>query len=1621
MVNLSDLLIFSGQWLNSVGCVGYYEDCCANLDGIDGVNLADFSLFAETWGHAESFPVVINEIHYNPDLSEELVEFVELCNLSSKSIDLSGWELTGGIRYIFPSGTRIDAGGYLVIAEDPTPAYVDVTIPGKYGTPTGLVLGPFAGKLSNNGETVTLTDAWGRIVDKVDYKLGFPWPMVGDAVSEPGTGASIQLVNPTFDNDLGGNWRSAYPTPGAANVGVYMANNPPCIRQVKHHPKQPRANDVVTITAKVTDPDGVSAVILRYQVIEPGSYIPITLPNLSTTVPTVPNPEYENPVNWTAVPMSDNGLNGDVSAGDRVYTVCVPAEIQTHRCLIRYRITAIDNGGRSVTVPYADDSQPNFAYFVYNGVPSWTGDGVTYSSEVLTSLPVYHLIARNSDVENCFWNSSWDDGEYHFAGTLVYDGEVYDHIYYHIRGQYSTFRWGKNKCRFRFNRGHYFQAKDDYGNKYENKWKYLILGTGTCPWWQWPHPGSWDQGTGGMVLNEPLSYRLYNLAGVPAPYTHFFHFRVIDAVSETGPTQYDGDFWGLFFAVEEPDGRFLDEHGLADGNVYKMEVGTPDQKNQGPTQVTDDSDVWDFINGQNTSSTQSWWEQNTRLDWYYSFKTVGIVINNSDPRPQENCFYFHDPLTGKWSIHPWDLDLTYEWATHYTWWENITYCLNYPVLNLAYQNRARELVDLLFDNDHCGWRQTDQLVDELASVIATPYNGQRFVDAERALWDNHPKVNSFYRNLWYEHNEFFTQPGRAKNWDNMVAYYKQFLTAEGMSGFLSGSYGLHELLPSIADLAIPNKPTISYIGQPGYPVNNLLFQTTAFSDPQGDDTFAALKWRIAEVEPYSPAELSEPGQPQTFELISRNEIWKYYRAVNGEPSEPVTEWRLLYYDDSNWQSGQTSIGYGDNDDLTDLALQSPPMQNNYTSIYLRKIFEVSNLDDIESFALRVYVDGGCVVWINGVEVARLNCSNGFKAWNATTGAAYIEPAWYDIMLPAPYNYFIEGENVIAVHVLNESIDSSDLSFDAILTGESSNSVYFQKTKRGKYEIQTLWESSEITNSTETIIQIPASGLQVGKHYRVRCRMKDNTGRWSHWSDPIQFTAGESLSVGTLEHLRITEVMYNPAPADPARGDLNVDKDEFEFVELKNCSVDETLDLTYVELASGVTFRFADGVVSSLAPGEFVLVVRNIAAFSSRYPGSSGRIAGAYSGKLDNSGEQITLVDIINGTIADFKYNDGYGWPVSADGAGHSLVPLDSAIPKETTGSLNYGGNWRASTYRHGSPGADDPVPLAGIVINELMAHTDFRDPVYPQYDSNDWVELYNPTSSTMVLDGNWYLSDSLDDLRKWALPAGTIPVGDWISFDEITGFHNPISTGFGLDKTGEYVLLSYLPGTSADRVVDCVRFSGQPNNISFGRYPDGGTYWFFLATPGSRNAANAAPLPKGVLISEIMYHPKEGTNNEEYIELYNTTTSSVSLFNTAGTWRIANAVSYTFPAGVSIPGDGRIVVVGFDPAVENARLTAFNTAYGSALTAGITIFGPWVGDLSNSGERIVLQEPQEADPPQILSIWWIDIDQVIYSNQDPWPASLDGTGTALHRISLGPDDSGDAPNNWQADAPSPGR
>jgi hypothetical protein len=562
-----------------------------------------------------------------------------------------------------------------------------------------------------------------------------------------------------------------------------------------------------------------------------------------------------------------------------------------------------------------------------------------------------------------------------------------------------------------------------------------------------------------------------------------------------------------------------------------------------------------------------------------------------------------------------------------------------------------------------------------------------------------------------------------------------------------------------------------------------------------------------------------------------------------------------------------------------------------------------------------------------------------------------------------------------------------------------------------YEVDAVWDTGDGPARLETV-SVPAGVLRPGHVYRARVRTMDSVGRSSRWSLPVQFVAGApDNAAALLDHLRLTELM-----ASPAGGAAD------EFIELMNTGTNMTLDLGGAVFTSGVSYTFELGV--SLPPGECLLVVGtpDLAAFRSRNNVPAGvQVVGPWTGSLADGGEKVTLKVAPGGeAVLDFAYGAGRGWPVETRDAGHSLVVRPAAMAGQSTGALDWPGNWRASARIGGSPGVEDPpAPAALVVINEVAAHTDYTDPARPEYDSNDWIELANVAVTTQSLSGYW-LSDDAANLRKWALPATNLEGGARVVFDEVSGFHTPITSGFGLDKAGEQVLLSWLPGDGTDRVVDSVRFKGQENERSIGRYPEGATSPFRYPLLRTAGETNSAPV-QGLVISEVHYCPPDptGTNDntrDEFVELYNPLASAVALWDTNGSWRLGGGVGFTFSTNAVLGAGQALLVVNFDPA-DSATLAAFRAAHGITNMA-LAIAGPYSGKLGNRSDRVALEKPQYPDFPDDLDYSWVIVDEVIYGNQDPWPAAALAGGASLQRLRVG--DDGNDPKNWIAAVPTPG-
>ncbi|MFP6874296.1 MAG: hypothetical protein VCA55_12410 [Verrucomicrobiales bacterium] len=177
------------------------------------------------------------------------------------------------------------------------------------------------------------------------------------------------------------------------------------------------------------------------------------------------------------------------------------------------------------------------------------------------------------------------------------------------------------------------------------------------------------------------------------------------------------------------------------------------------------------------------------------------------------------------------------------------------------------------------------------------------------------------------------------------------------------------------------------------------------------------------------AELGGPpatNYAATNYLQAADSSWRYRRGTS-EPSNPVDAWRKpVFAEDGSWFTGQSPIGYGDGDDNTLLS----DMRNAYSTVYLRHEFNIQAGSIPARLTLRVYVDDGAIVWINGTEVARLFVTTGFKSFNSL--AAVHEAQWQDVQLNNTGDFLLEGSNVIAIHAINQHPNSSDFSIDAEL-------------------------------------------------------------------------------------------------------------------------------------------------------------------------------------------------------------------------------------------------------------------------------------------------------------------------------------------------------------------------------------------------------------------------------------------------------------------------------------------------------------------------------------------------------------------------------------------------------------
>jgi hypothetical protein len=426
-------------------------------------------------------------------------------------------------------------------------------------------------------------------------------------------------------------------------------------------------------------------------------------------------------------------------------------------------------------------------------------------------------------------------------------------------------------------------------------------------------------------------------------------------------------------------------------------------------------------------------------------------------------------------------------------------------------------------------------------------------------------------------------------------------------------------------------------------------------------------------------------------------------------------------------------------------------------------------------------------------------------------------------------------------------------------------------------------------------------------------------------------------------IAITEIMYKPAP----RSDTN----NLEFVEIYNSNPFFHDISGYRLVGDTLTYTFPAG---TLLNGGATLVIAASPSNIRTVYGLNTNVTGPYTGSLKKSGV-LQLLDEQGAVLLTVPYSNLNPWPAGADGTGHSIVVVNASYGEGNPRA------WALSATMGGSPGQQEVATTRSLLINEVMPHSE-----NPSIQT--FIELYNHSAATNDLSGCILTDDP--NTNKFIIPAILIrPQAFAVFYQSQLGF-NPNPAGGTV----------YLINSNRTAIMDAFHYEVQADGVSCGRWPDGADalYPFVNRSPGTNNSP---VLINDIVINELMYNPISGNDDDQYIELYNKGTNTISL----GNWQFVSGVTYTFPPNVSLAPDSYLVIA--------RNLSNLLAKY--ANLNGNNALGNFSGKLSHNGERVALAKPDTVAGTNIILVVQ---DEVTYGSGGRWGQWSSGGGSSLELV-----------------------
>jgi hypothetical protein len=1197
--------------------------------------------------------VVINEIMYHPGTSvpeNTNREFIELFNTDNVPVDLSGWTFTKGISFTFPQGAMIAANGYLVIAANAA------ALQTRYGI-SGIAGEWAAGTtLSNKDENIALARP-GLVagtfdtIDEVHYATEGDWAtrvresqFDGWAWSTPADGGdkSIELRNAALSNDYGANWApstaAAGATPGAPN-SVASTNVAPLIHDVKHAPAVPRPNEPVTISCRITDEAAPSA-------------LTVTLFWRDATTP-------------TPGPFQTMLMSGD-AAGKFSATLPGLANLR----IVEFYVSASDGGNtRTWPAPTSEGQNANCVYQV--------------TDEVFDPNDVYYLLVLTGE-ENAAFNT--------LAGSNPNSDRQFNLTFVAVRGTETTIRY-LTSMRIRGNSSRGYQFKP------------LRI--------SFPLDDRWE-GVSDFALNprssfaQYIAFRMFAAAGVRAEDAVPVRPRRNGLTYSTSSGNTPD--YGRWVRVEEVGGDLADAHWpeAKGGNVYKK--GRPDEfwRNT-ETPPSDPEDVVDGWSKQNNGSANDW------SDLFNFFAVVQQITAPHFPGSPPNNSAEGDGTMHS-SIGNWN-------GTAFTTSEINTLS---QVADLDQWARWFAVMTILEDNE----TNISNGQDDDYSVYFVPgADGHRRMhlmphDLDTVLGRGDSRVNFDSRGLFdmTDDGSVF-RPLLPLFGDNNTPGNAAFLTK-----YLNAIRELYGTIFNADTTSNPYPPFYAFLDNHlgGWvPANTITTMKTFATNRQGYLLGLIGSGALTPPAATSSSTLtSAHGTVMISELLANNVA----AVQNGAGFPDVIE---LY------NAGATSA------DLTGMSLtDDPALPGKYTFppgtslgagsfllVYADTDTAAPGLHtgfalDRDGDELRLYNGTTLIDSItfgpHAVDLSISRTGAGLDVWALTTptlGSANAAPHVLGNLGALVINEIFSNPDYLSVDDFAEiynpgaqpvalgGVTVTDdfinyparhalppLSFiganDFLVLRPKGNAASLANPTELPFKFSSASTWAALLGANGTIIdRIDTNELPPDFS---RGRTPDGAATLANFGLPAQIPTPGAANVpppakilALLNQLRVTELLYKP--------------NELEYVELQNIG-STPLDITGVRFVAGISYLFNTPTV--LAPGGFIVICKDRAAFTAQFGAGVPLAPGVFSGTLDNAGETIALQPPLpwNVNILSFEYETDWYPETNTD---HSLVAVDPAgtLPRDWDEKET----WTTSAQLYGNPGVGlPPVITSPLTANSLL-------------------------------------------------------------------------------------------------------------------------------------------------------------------------------------------------------------------------------------------------------------------------------------------------------------------------------